>query len=113
MNLKITSPSQLSIGGVEVSNICGTITQHSMPNSITGGLTCPCDLKWWLSMADSVDNKDLVWPLDLNGNKISNITIELSSAESMAVNLPLTIFNKVKESLIANYPTITFTVENI
>lgn len=111
MNLKITSASNLSIGGATVSNIIGTVEQHLSLND-AGELVGPCDIKWWLTLADKDANKDGVYPLMVDGiTKITNASVSLTQAEALAANLPVTVYNNVKDALIVSNPAMTIIVE--
>lgn len=112
MNLKITTSSTLSIGTTK-TNIYGTITQHAYDNTETGGLTVPCDLKWWATSSAAENGFDQVWPLRGNdpSNKLSNITVELTAEQTAAPGLPLTIYEVVADAITSQNPGMTVIVE--
>lgn len=105
MNLLISSTINTSIG-TTVSNAIGYITQHM--DSTTTPISVPCDLQFYVSMAQSNLNKDNFTAVILKDdgtilNRIISTTITLTTEEAMAANLPLTIFTKVAQKLNTDY----------
>jgi len=111
MNLKITSEMSLSIGGSNVSNLYGTLVQHAYDNIETGGLTVPCDLKWWLNVIACESNKDQVWPINNINEKLASITVDITQEEAAAAGLPYTIYLKVADKLKLENPGTNVIVE--
>lgn len=114
MNLKITTATPLSIGGQPVSNVIGFLPENpSFKKNEDGSRTLITCINWWLSVADSTANKDQVWPLGVNGSKITDAPggIIITEQEFAGAGLPLTVYNKVAAALEAANTGYTVTVE--
>jgi hypothetical protein len=108
MNLKVTSSTNISIGGSPTQNIIGSITEHLRQNE-QGGLSGEVDLRFWYNQAAYDASLDRVFPVD-NNVKVDSCSIVLSAAEAAAANLPLTIYQKCAEAIMAAHPTMTVVV---
>lgn len=112
MGFIITDSVNLSIGEAK-TNVWGAVVFHTQELLITGKVQC--DISFYKSEADSDAGKDKLYPLDSNGNKVTNCTIQCAlsdvikaSGESTMVDVVGYFYNKVKTKLEDDYSwTIT------
>jgi hypothetical protein len=101
MNLKITNPVSISIGGAPIANLICDISQHCNVTE-QGGYEGPVEIRTWIDNAAYIASKDQVYPI-YDDAKIVNVNISLTQEEFLAANLPLTIYQKTAESMEDTY----------
>lgn len=107
MGFLVTNSVNISIGEAK-TNVWGKATFHTQELLITGKVQC--DLSFYKSEADDAAGKDKIYPLDANGNKVTNCVVDCAindvikaSGQSTMQDVVDYFYKKVEAKLEADY----------